>query len=308
MLEFGSEVALEIVLDDEDAEEVGVAAGTQDIPGEGGQAERGDGGGMKETEGVAPALREKRPGKNGASGKNDGGGSFCEDREAKEETEQKERRPRGLRNDRRILIAREAEHDCGADHRDREHRAERHVSSGGVREADHADSCGQQKQQPAGGFRAVKTKSQPGHRERGEQGGDGARQSGGSFADAEKPEAKRSAPVEERWLLKPGFSVQARSDPVSGLSHVACDPRVARLVRADEADGAKMAEVADVYRRRDENGPANSGGGAGAGLFGDGSGSFDHGKVSLASNHYLPATDLLHTVARRQTRVSSDTQ
>ena len=177
-----------------------------------------------------------------------------------------------------------------------------------MREADHADSCGQQKQQPAGGFRAVKTKSQPGHRERGEQGGDGARQSGGSFANAEKLEAKRSAPVEERRLLEPGFSVEPRCDPIAGLSHVACDPRVARLVRADEADGAKMAEVADVYRRRDENGPANSGGGAGAGLFGDGSGSFDHGKVSLASNHYLPATDLLHTVARRQTRVSSDTQ
>jgi len=113
VLEFGSEVAFEIVLDDEDAEEVGVAAGTQDIPGEGGQAERGDGGGMKEAEGVAPAFREERPEKNGAAGKNDGGRAFRENGEAKEETEQHEGEPGGLRNDRRILIAREAEHDSG---------------------------------------------------------------------------------------------------------------------------------------------------------------------------------------------------
>src|SRR5439155_14388147 len=113
VLEFGSEVAFEIVFDDEGTEKIGVAAGAEDVPGKRGQAERRDRGGMKEAEGVAPALGEKRPEKNGASGKNDGGGAFGENGEAKEETEQHEGEPGGLRNDRRILIAREAEHDSG---------------------------------------------------------------------------------------------------------------------------------------------------------------------------------------------------
>ena len=79
MLEFGREVALEIVLDDKDAKEVGVAAGAEDVPGKSGYAERTDCGGMKEAEGFAPALSEKRPEKNGAAGKNDAGRAFCED-------------------------------------------------------------------------------------------------------------------------------------------------------------------------------------------------------------------------------------
>ena len=57
----GSEEAVEIVLDDEDAEEVGVAAGTEDVPGEGGKAETGDGDRMKAAEGVAPAIGEEGP-------------------------------------------------------------------------------------------------------------------------------------------------------------------------------------------------------------------------------------------------------
>ncbi len=36
MLEFGSEVALEVVLDDENVEEIRVAAGAKDVPGESG--------------------------------------------------------------------------------------------------------------------------------------------------------------------------------------------------------------------------------------------------------------------------------
>jgi len=61
VLEFGSEVALEIVLDDEDAEEIGVAAGAEDVPRECSEAERHESGGMKEAAGVAPALGEERP-------------------------------------------------------------------------------------------------------------------------------------------------------------------------------------------------------------------------------------------------------
>ena len=86
---------------------------------------------------------------------------------------------------------------------------------------------------------------------------------------------------------------------MAGLRHVARDPGVARLVRADEADGPEMAEVADVQSCHDEQSPADAGGGAGGWNFGDGSGRFGHGKLSLTSNHYLQALDLLHTVARQ---------
>ncbi len=64
------------MFDDEDAEEVGVAAGAEDVPGEGGEAEGGDSGGVKEAEGVAPVLGEERPEKNDTSTKNYGCGAF----------------------------------------------------------------------------------------------------------------------------------------------------------------------------------------------------------------------------------------
>jgi len=65
-----------------------------------------------------------------------------------------------------------------------------------------------------------------------------------------------------------------------------------------------MAEVANVERCQDEDGPADSGGGSGARILGEGSVCFGHGKPSLTLNHYLPAADLLHTVARRGTRAN----
>src|SRR5713101_2459953 len=69
VLKLGSEVALEIVLDDEDAEKIRVAAGAKDIPGKSSEAEGRDGGGMKEAEGIAPTFREKRPEENSTAGK-----------------------------------------------------------------------------------------------------------------------------------------------------------------------------------------------------------------------------------------------
>ena len=47
MLEFGGEEAFEIVFDDEDAEEIWIAAGAEDVPGERCYAESGDGCRMK---------------------------------------------------------------------------------------------------------------------------------------------------------------------------------------------------------------------------------------------------------------------
>ncbi len=83
---------------------------------------------------------------------------------------------------------------------------------------------------------------------------------GCGFADAEEFEAEGCAPVVERRLLEPGLSVEARRDPVAGFGHVAGDPGVARFVGADEADGAEMAEVADVESGEDQDGPADAGG------------------------------------------------
>ncbi len=254
---------------------------------------------MKEAEGVAPTLGKERPEKDRAAGENDGRRAFCQDSEAKKETEKNEGEPGSARKDRRVFVAREAQDNRCADHGDGEHRAEGHVGGGGVRKADHSDCGRQQKKQPASGFRAVKTQCQPGQRKRGEQRRDGAGQSRGGFAHAEEIEAKCSAPVEERWLLEPGFSIKARCDPVASLRHVARDPGVARFVWPDEANGSKMAEVANVERRKYEDGPANPGWGTDGRALGDGSSYFGHGKLSLTSNHYLPATDLLHTVARQ---------
>src|SRR5260370_26112568 len=87
VLEFGGEVALEIVFDDENAEKIGIASGAQDVPGESAQAKGRDCGGMKEAEGLAPALGEKRPEKKGAAGEKDGRGALCGGGEGEGKTE-----------------------------------------------------------------------------------------------------------------------------------------------------------------------------------------------------------------------------
>src|ERR1700719_2209855 len=88
VLELGSEEAVEIVLDDEDAEEVGIAAGAEDVPGKSGEEEAGDGQGMKTAEGVAPAFCEDGPEKGRTAGENYCGGAFGESGQAEEETEE----------------------------------------------------------------------------------------------------------------------------------------------------------------------------------------------------------------------------
>ena len=88
VLEFGSEEAVEIVLDDEDAEEVGVAVSAKNVPGKCGEAEGGDGDGMKAAEGVAPAFGEDGPEKDCAAGQNYCGRTFGESGEAKKKAEE----------------------------------------------------------------------------------------------------------------------------------------------------------------------------------------------------------------------------
>ena len=93
MLEFRGEIALEIVFDDEDAEEIGIAVGAENVPGQGGHAERGDCGGMKKAEGIAPAFREQCPEKDGSSAENNGCRALCQHREPKENAKQNQGKP-----------------------------------------------------------------------------------------------------------------------------------------------------------------------------------------------------------------------
>ncbi len=199
----------------------------------------------------------------------------------------------------RVFVAGEAEDDGGADHGNCEHAAERHVGGGGVREADHADCRGEKQKQPARGFGAVETQCQPRQRERRKQRGNRARQARRGFAHAKKFEGKRGAPIKERRLFKPRLSVQPRRDPIAGLGHVARNPRVARLVGADKSNRSEMAEITNVQRCDDENGPADAGYRAGLRFLSDGSRRFAHGRESLALKLYLRSGHLLHTVARR---------
>jgi len=76
VLEFGRQVAFEVVLDDEDAEEIGIVAGAEDVPGQGGQTKGSHCRGMKQAESIAPALRENSPEENRSSAQDNGGGTF----------------------------------------------------------------------------------------------------------------------------------------------------------------------------------------------------------------------------------------
>ena len=172
-------------------------------------------------------------------------------------------------------------------HGDGQHAAEGHVRGGGVREADHADGGWKKEQEPARGLRAVEAQCEPGHRQRGKERGDRARQTSCGFTHAKEFEAQRRAPVKERRLLEPRFAVEVGCDPVACLDHIASDPGVSGFVGADEADGAEMAEVADVESRYDESGPADSRSGFGPGFFSNLVGRFSHRNVSLVPFQFV---------------------
>ena len=124
-----------------------------------------------------------------------------------------------------------------------------------MRETDHADAGGQEEQEPAGGFSAVEAQGEPGQRECGEESSDGAGQTRGSFADAKKLEAEGGSPVVKRWFFKPGLTVKTWCDPITRFLHVAGDRGVARLVGADETDGAQIVEIAKIESREDQREP-----------------------------------------------------
>jgi len=136
----GVKVAFEIVLDDEDAEEIRIAAGAEDVPGKSGEAEGRDGGGMKEAEGVGgQRLRRSAQKKNGAAAENNGRRAFRQDSEAEEETRKDESKPGRSRKDRRVFVASEARTTAAQTMAIVSIGAKRQSGGGGVRKADHAD-------------------------------------------------------------------------------------------------------------------------------------------------------------------------
>jgi len=195
VLEFGGEVAFEIVLDDEDAEEIGIATGTKDVPGEGGKTEAGNGYRVEAAEGVTPASGECRPQQNATAGKNDGGGTLRERGEAEEKAEENQGEPRRSLDGRRLLVAGEAQDDGRKDQRNGERAGEGHVRGGGVRKADHAHGGGKKKQQPARGPRTIDTPGQPRHGQGSEQRREGAGKTRRGIGYPEEFEAERRAPV-----------------------------------------------------------------------------------------------------------------
>src|SRR5207253_10838260 len=60
VLEFGRQVTLEIVLDDEDAQELRIAASAHNVPGQGGSRESGNAQRMQEPNRVVPAFGDPR--------------------------------------------------------------------------------------------------------------------------------------------------------------------------------------------------------------------------------------------------------
>ena len=124
--------------------------------------------------------------------------------------------------------------------------------------ADHADRGGEEQKQPARGFGAVDAPSEPSHGESGKERREGARQACSGFANAEELETERRAPVIEDRLFKPGLAVEARRDPIAGFGHVASDPGVAWLIRADETDGTEIVEIADVKCGEDQHDPGET--------------------------------------------------
>jgi len=300
VLKFGSEKALEVVLDDEDAEEFGVAAGTEHVPGKRGEAKTGDSGGMKTAKGIAPAFRRDPPKKNRAARQDNSGGALRENGEAKEEAEENKSEPGSARKHRRIFIAGKADDGRSKCHGNGEHGGEGHVRSGGVGEANHAYGRGQQKQKPAGGFKTVEAPGKPGHGQRGEKSGTGAGKTRGSFVHAENFEAEGCSPVIENRLFKPGMAVESRRKPVAGFVHVACDPGVARLVWTNEAESAEIVEVTEVQCGEDEENPREANGERGWRGVAKRVVSLRHGKLSLALKVYRELREVRHTGAKEQ--------
>ena len=94
------------MFDDEDTKEIGIAARAEDVPRESGEAEAGDGYGMKAAKSVAPTSGESGPEQDDAPERMMAAGPFARVGEAEEKSKEQKSEPRSLRNNRGVLIAR----------------------------------------------------------------------------------------------------------------------------------------------------------------------------------------------------------
>src|SRR5579863_10326036 len=101
MLENGREIALKIVLPDEDAEKIRIAQGAEDVPGQRRRAKRCDDQGVQETKWRAPLAGEGYPQQGCSPSENHSGWTFCQPggAEKKSESDPENRSRPGLLQD-----------------------------------------------------------------------------------------------------------------------------------------------------------------------------------------------------------------
>lgn len=238
------EVALEIVLDEKNMEEVGIGARAEGVPGksdnqEGQNCER-----MEHAEGGAEFSGGNGPQKNAATGENERGRTLGEGRDAQPEAEEKQvdfvvwRAAQRIGGEGVIFF----EDGNGGNESERQGGGEEHVRASGAGEGDYTDTRGKNQEGGASGSAAIAPEGESG---RG-QGGNESRKSGGEARGPlhrrDEFESDSGRPIVEDWFFKPWMGVKSWGEPIAGRRHMLCNPGVARLVGPDEADRCESRE------------------------------------------------------------------
>src|SRR5262249_20590858 len=151
----------EVMLDDEDGQEVGIAAGADEIPGKSREQKERDRGRRGQPDGGAPAFGDQGPEENGPAGKNQRCRSFTKNRESQEKSKEQQREPWSARKNGPAVAGGNQTQDDGGAHQSGGKRAgERHVGSACMREGDHADAGRQEQEQPTRALLAINAPSQ----------------------------------------------------------------------------------------------------------------------------------------------------
>ncbi len=126
--------------------------------------------------------------------------------------------------------------------REREEQGEPHVEAQEVTVQYHPRGRGQRHRRMRGRSRTPQAPRGERHRRDREESGQRRPQAGGECVDAEQVVARRAHPVLQRRLLEVEKTVQARRDPVAAAHHLQRDRRVASLVGAEQRAFAERPE------------------------------------------------------------------
>ena len=224
LVEVGGE-AFEVVLEEEDAEEDGVAVLDGDEPGQ----HHGE---IEDDAGNPDAAAQQRP-------------FAAQSGKAEDDRDGHKRRDRAFGEsggaDEEVKVE-EPEFAVGfipgvpAEHADTEWRGELHVGRCAAGESDDAGAGGgdEGRVELASGAEAAHVQVDEDDQGEGEA---GRGQAGGPIVNAEFPEGEHGAPVIEGRFFEPGLAVEDRGDEVVAGEHFAGDLGVARLIGADQPEG-----------------------------------------------------------------------